>query len=494
MAKPFREGPVWSIRVRRDGRDHYSTGHKTSAAAKKAEREHLDGLARHGQPAGLGPSRTTVAQALQDAAIERLPYLKGAPQESNRINRYLRAANVATLVVTPTPVARDETATTAARGRRRLNATKVVHFEISLAPVGTEPTIVNSLRHHRRALQTKSARSDKLRACLACTPVAEVTRKQVGDLIDALAKEGYEPATLEQERSLLRVLFNHVRVAWAWTQPGDNPATALKMPTVDNGRTRVLTPDEQVRLEDALDSCRNELVKPVFTLLVETAMRSSEPLQHASWGDVDWQRRVLKLGNSKTGGREVPLSPAAIETLRELQGPGTRQPNEPLVDITYEQLKASWMRACERAGIDDLRLHDLRHTAATRCALRFGNVFLVQALTGHKTLSQVQRYVNVHADDLVKRMHGNEQVEGSKPTPTAPGGNEPVREVGQEDLDLQIGHPAAVGTKALRSETMGHRTVAPPISIDATPLACDQEQLAPVGRVIEVDFRARRLA
>ena len=122
MAKPFREGQVWSIRVRRNGRDHYSTGHKTYAAAQKAGRAHLDGLARHGQPAGLGPARTTVAQALQDAAIERLPFLRGAPQEANRINRYLRAAGIATLVAAPTPAPEDATMATAARGRQRLNA------------------------------------------------------------------------------------------------------------------------------------------------------------------------------------------------------------------------------------------------------------------------------------------------------------------------------------------------------------------------------------
>ena len=47
--------------------------------------------------------------------------------------------------------------------------------------------------------------------------------------------------------------------------------------------------------------------------------------------------------------------------------------------------------ACERAGIKDLKIHDLRHTAATRMALKTGNVFLVKALTGHKTMEMLNR-------------------------------------------------------------------------------------------------------
>jgi hypothetical protein len=72
------------------------------------------------------------------------------------------------------------------------------------------------------------------------------------------------------------------------------------------------------------------------------------------------------------------------------------------VSVSYEALKAAWRRACQRAGITNLRLYDLRHTAATRAALRFGNVFLVQALTGHKTLAMVENYTHVGAADLVK--------------------------------------------------------------------------------------------
>ena len=120
------------------------------------------------------------------------------------------------------------------------------------------------------------------------------------------------------------------------------------------------------------------------------------------------------------GKRDVPLSPAAIEALQALQ-PGAD--HEPVVRISYESMRAAWRRACERAGIKDLKIHDLRHTAATRMALKTGNVFLVKALTGHKTMEMLARYVNVTADDVVNVMHTDDAdagkgAEGSAPAKT----------------------------------------------------------------------------
>lgn len=160
------------------------------------------------------------------------------------------------------------------------------------------------------------------------------------------------------------------------------------MPSVDNVRTRVMSSEEQSRLDEAIRDCRNRLVGPTATLLTETAMRASEPLEHARWRDVNWERKLMSLKEAKGGRRDVPLSPKAIEALRELQSLAEAGSDDKVVAISYESLKAAWARACERAGVDNLRLHDLRHTAATRLALKSGNVFLVKALTGHRTMAR----------------------------------------------------------------------------------------------------------
>ena len=150
-------------------------------------------------------------------------------------------------------------------------------------------------------------------------------------------------------------------------------------------------------------------------------MRASEPLERARWGDVDWDNKVLHLRDAKAGKRDVPLSPVAIEVLKGLRGDAESNPKERIVRISYEALKAPWERACQRAGIENLHLHDLRHTAATRMALRIGNMYLVKALTGHKTDSQVARYVNVKASDVVAVMHADAPSTTEEPASSGPG-------------------------------------------------------------------------
>lgn len=114
---------------------------------------------------------------------------------------------------------------------------------------------------------------------------------------------------------------------------------------------------------------------------------------------------MLCLRDAKAGSRDVPLSPVAMQVLQDL-GPG--KPDERIVKISYDALKKGMEQACERAGIKNLHLHDLRRTAATRLALKTGNLFLVKALTGHKTDAMAARYMQAGADDVVSVLHAPE--------------------------------------------------------------------------------------
>lgn len=401
QAAPYREGAGWSMRRRVFGQDLYVSGHSSQTAARQAMEALVKPLSRRGQPKGLGPRQTTLAQALQDYALERLPCLKGAPQEARRINRYLRAVGMATVAVVKTrDAAAQESKQPAAIGAHQ-------RFVVTLEPPRQERPIPQGLGAHRRAQELETAAADKLREQLARMRVADVLPYHVQDFIDDLRK-CREPATLQLERALLRSLFNYARNVWCWSEPASNPATGLRMPKVDNQRDRVMSHDEQRRLDEAIGDCRNALVAPTLELLRETAMRSSEPLERAVWSDVDWQHKLIRLRDSKSDSRQVPLSPAAIAALEQLAALNAPQPDAPIVQMSYDALAAAWRRACERAGVLDLRIHDLRHTSATRMALKTGNVFLVKALTGHKTLSQLERYVNVKAADVVAVMHAPE--------------------------------------------------------------------------------------
>lgn len=396
MANPYREGSGWSIRPLVRGQRLYLSGFKTAAAAQREAARQTAQIENEGAPARLGARRTCLAVALQDYGRERLPSLKGAQQEARRINRYLRAARQDLVALTPVssaPVAG------LAHGEKQ-----AVFWEVTLVQAPPARRVPRGLGPHRAQLGASSAKSDRLRGQLARTPMAEVTRDQLQGFFDALCADKRAPATIALERALLRRIFYYAEESWHWAEPARNPAVGVELPKIDNARNRVLSRKEWKNLCAALDQCTNKYVAPAVALLLETSMRVSEPLLRAHWGDVDWGRAVLELRDSKSGARAVPLGPLALDVLRLLHA---NRIDERILPLSYEALRSAWNRACAAAGIQDLHLHDLRHTAATRYALEYhGNKFVLKSITGHKTDSQLGRYVNITPEDVARMMHG----------------------------------------------------------------------------------------
>lgn len=402
MAKPYKEGKGWCVRARHEGHDIYLSGYPTKAKVNTAVAKRITAIDEGRAPREPGPEATTLAQALQTYALECLRFLKGAVQDAVRINHYLRYAGLDLL----------EVQRIAPEGQGGANGSgSTVYFSVCLKPRTEARKIPNGLGAHRKAQLTKNANTEKHRAVLARKRMPDISRSDVQQLFDAMRDDNNAPATVALERAMLRGLFNYVRTNWRWLEDKENPATAVKMPRVDNVRKRSMSAQEQAAMDLAISSCRNKLVGPTVALLRETAMRTSEPLTHAQWKDVDWARRVLTI-DGKTGRRDVPLSPAALDALHALRELNPGAPDDPIVYITYEALRGAWNDACKRAGVTDLQLYDLRRTAATRMGLKTGNVFLVQALTGHKTLEMAMRYMNVTADDAVAVLHAAPQAKG----------------------------------------------------------------------------------
>lgn len=334
-----------------------------------------------------------MARALQLYALERLPFLKGARQEANRINFYLRAAGLEIIMVSKPS---------------KLDAViPGIHWEVSLISGKLPRKTPNSLQDHRQRQEDGSVETHQHMRQLARTPMAEITAYLLQELINAMMQNGYKAATIALERALLRRLFNFAKTKWYWIEPQRNPAAALDMPSVDNMRSCVLSNAEWRRISEALEKARNRHAALAIALLLETAMRASEPLVHARWSDVDWMRCVLNLQDAKAGSREVPLTPTAMTILAELDSIRSAGDVEaPILPITYEAVRAVWKRACVAAGVSDVRIHDLRHTAATRFSLELnGNLPLLKVITGHKTYSQLLRYINVKAEDVARLLN-----------------------------------------------------------------------------------------
>ncbi|MCA9720213.1 MAG: tyrosine-type recombinase/integrase [Myxococcales bacterium] len=180
----------------------------------------------------------------------------------------------------------------------------------------------------------------------------------------------------------------------------------------DRARERFLTPDERRRLEGFLERAhehdrggfRWESIC-ALRLLAHTGMRRGEVLG-LTWAMVDWRHQVLRLPDSKTGRRVVPLSPQAVALLRAA---AARENPSPYVvptstggPIGGANLTHTWMRIRRRVGLEDVRLHDLRHSAASDAINAGVPLAVIGRILGHRKPSTTQRYAHISDDALAK--------------------------------------------------------------------------------------------
>lgn len=186
-----------------------------------------------------------------------------------------------------------------------------------------------------------------------------------------------------------------------------NPVRDIKLPRHANARTRRLEVEdhddgsEEERLLNACRDARNPYLLPIVKLALETAMRRGELLS-LRWKHIDLKRRVAFLPDTKIGEtRSVPLSSVAIRVLSDI--PRGKQ-DEVFRGLTGEAVKHAYVRAVRRAGIENLRFHDLRHEATTRLFEKGLNIMEVASITGHKDLWMLRRYTHLKAEDLARKL------------------------------------------------------------------------------------------
>jgi integrase len=184
----------------------------------------------------------------------------------------------------------------------------------------------------------------------------------------------------------------------------DNPAHGVKKPPVRK-MERFLSEDEIARLAIALDAEANRTGNPypaaAIKLLLLTGGRRGEIIG-LQWQHVDFERRCLRLPDSKTGAKVIYLNAPALEVLAGLPRmstnshvvPGKRE-GAPLVGIDKV-----WFRVRAAAGLQDVRLHDLRHSFASMGVAGGLSLPVIGALLGHKHAATTARYAHLSADPL----------------------------------------------------------------------------------------------
>ncbi len=286
------------------------------------------------------------------------------------------------------------------------------------AAARSEPTLADLFLLYMEAhgpRLTESTRANYARAFrlhvsgpLGARKVSSITRADVAGLHSALLPRG--KALANQVLRILGSLF-----AWACEagHATENPAAGVKKYR-EEGRERFLTPDERARLWAYLDAVESGdgyapeggqryglAAVRVIRLCLLTGARKSEILA-LRWSDLDLDRALWRLPTSKTGRSDRPLLPQCVAYLRALNS--SRDSLSPLVcpsrrgsEVT--SVDEAWQRIRAAVGLDDVRLHDLRHSLASDGLAAGLPLAVIGRLLGHRNVQSTARYAHL-ADDV----------------------------------------------------------------------------------------------
>ena len=281
-------------------------------------------------------------------------------------------------------------------------------------------------------------------------PLTEVTPSHIEDFI-ADRMEYVAGATVDRQIDILSSIYTRARTGWR-IHMDFSPLDGVKRPKYFNERDRRLKGDEEPRLleaarkEDqmlsleahvealaadevaaarqlgthyavnqarkaAYDKARQRAITEGFpiTPLMETfvqfqlatAARRGESLG-LFWDRIDWEERTAFIPTTKNGRpRKLSVRSDILALLKRLP-----RSSDLVFDVGLKELQASWKRICEAAGIEDLRVHDLRHEAISRAAEsgKFPTVLDLQAFSGHKEIRSLTRYTHLCAGAITRKL------------------------------------------------------------------------------------------
>ena len=229
------------------------------------------------------------------------------------------------------------------------------------------------------------------------------------------------PATINRELGLIQHALEIARREWSIPLP-TNPAKDVSKPSPDRSRERRLEPGESEALMAAIKEARNPVLGPLVRFAIQTGMRRGEML-NAKWSDVNFDDGTMKIPVTKNGEpRIIPLTPEATDILRELSTFrnemddelvtfGNKSNGQRIFQTTIEAFKKCWKRAVDRAGIENLHFHDLRHEAISRFFEMGLTVPEVALISGHKDVRMLFRYTHLKSSDLALKLQ--KMAEGS---------------------------------------------------------------------------------
>lgn len=273
----------------------------------------------------------------------------------------------------------------------------------TLADFALQEYLPYAQQHKRSANADESKLRVHLLPRFGSRPLNDITTRDL-QLYLGEFKDSHCAATANRHLSLLSKLF---KLAVQWERIAKNPCQGIKKFQENNQRERFLSQDEIQRMFQAMESEPNRVIVAALKFLLLTGVRREEALQ-AKWEFADLERGTLFLPDTKSGkSRTVILNPDALALLQEQP----RQAGKPYVfpgKVTGKPLNnpiKGFHRILAAAGIENLRIHDLRHSFASLAVNSGATLYQVQHLLGHASSQTTQRYAHL-ADSTLREASG----------------------------------------------------------------------------------------
>jgi integrase len=235
---------------------------------------------------------------------------------------------------------------------------------------------------------------------LGSKPIDTITPEHVASLAQRMKAQDYAGGTINRAVILLRYIFNLAR-KWKISGAAENPAAEQSLAPTQH-RERFLSSDELRALLLSLRKDENQVAARAILLLLLTGARRNE-VTHAKWAFINWQQRTLRVPLSKSGKeRFISLNDGAIALLSSVE-PQLDNPYvfpSPITGKPSPSLHFPWVRIRDRAGLKDMRLHDLRHSFASFLVNSGVPLYTVQGLLGHTQIRTTQRYAHLADETL----------------------------------------------------------------------------------------------
>lgn len=305
----------------------------------------------------------------------------------------------------------DRTEAEALLAKLKLDAYRETHFGIK-PPRAWQEAVVRYLTLKR---DLRSFR-DVQRICRGLDPyLHDLTLNQItGDVVWSITqgelKRGNKPATVNRYLATVRSILRTARDEWQWL----DSVPKIKLLPGEVERDRWLTKEESQRL---LAACPPHLAA-IVRFALATGCRARE-ITGLEWSRVDLTRRTAWLNRTKNGTpRGVPLNADAVAALQSQIG------QHPQFCFTYrgtpigwDLTNTAWEHALEKAGIQDFRFHDLRHTWASWHRQAGTSCDELKDLGGWKSRSMVDRYAKFATENLSRAAARIEEKRGENVVP-----------------------------------------------------------------------------